>query len=480
MNNPKREKFVKSLQDSDSNENKTALGSYIPSIQIRQQTFNRENEKYQTYSSKEVQNYFHNIVAAIMLEYNKYFSKYGYEIQIFYRFKSPKSLAEKIAKYTIQPNKYKMDFNVKGTLPVQLISKINDAAALKVVLVKSPPSPPFRNNEKIAKLLSEKNRNEQFLDNMREFETQLIKTDDLGFETDEYEYKVTKKDYYSNCIKVLDTIISLIPKEATELIQYYNDKKETFMSSIEIIEDMQQIDGLDNDLLVDESDYPVNENSNEVDFPTLLNDLSERINDNLDFEILNMQMKNILSRSPIVNDLGLKLSSSKLKIRNNGYISFFNVLDTPIGPVELQNQTHRAYIDGNIGHSAHTKMRSSKKIKPAKIPNPSDSEAVKKFKEEVHYVSPKYFSAKMDSEEKDRVLISGSSDYNNYRKVISEVPKGSVQSKMLDKYFQKLYKNQSEIFDDGYKEESYSFTITDIKKFIKKLVADLNNNPIER
>lgn len=480
MNNQtKREEFVKSIQHSASNKNKTALGPYIPSIQIRQQTFNRENEKYQTYSSKEVQNYFHNIVAAIMLEYNKYFSKYGYEIQIFYRFKSPKSLSEKIAEYTIRPNKYKMNFNIQGTSPEQLISKLNDAAALKVVLVKSPSSPPFRNNEKISRLLSEKNQNEQFLDNMREFETQLIKTDDLGFETDEYEYKVAKKDYYSNCIKVLDTIISLIPKEAAELVQYYNDKKETFMSNIEIIENMQ-IDGLDNDLLVDESDYPVNENSNEVDFTTLLNDLSERINDNLDFEILNMQMENILSRSPIVKDLGLKLSSSKLKIRDNGYISFFNVLDTPIGPVELQNQTHRAYIDGNIGHSAHTKMRSSKKIKPAKIPNPSDSEAVKKFKEEVHYVSPKYFSAKMDSEEKNRVLISGSSDYNNYRKVISEVPKGSVQSKMLDKYFQKLYKNQSKIFNDGYKEESYSFTVPDIKRFIKKLVADLNNNSIER
>ena len=275
---------------------------------------------------------------------------------------------------------------------------------------------------------------------MEEFASQLEEVDDFDM-TSSPVYKVTKEEYYKKCIELIDRIISMIPKQSTELIDFYKEKKKNFVESLDAVLDIQTL-GIDEELLVDETDYPMPENSEDLDFFGLLKDFSGRIYDDIDFELLNRQVSAILKKSEILKQLGIKCSSEKLKITSNGYRSYFNILQTPIGYLEIQDQTLFGYEDGNHGYSAHaSKMGENKKIKGVKIPNAQDSEGIKKFRDAIKNISPRYYTAKMDDNEKGRVIINGSSDYENYKKVISEVPKGSKQFKLIQKYLSKVYRD---------------------------------------
>ena len=57
------------------------------------------------------------------------------------------------------------------------------------------------------------------------------------------------------------------------------------------------------------------------------------------------------------------------------------------------------------------------------------------------YLSPKYYSAKIDSIDELVVLINGSSLFRSYKKVLGQVKKGSPQEKALSDYFKTLKKN---------------------------------------
>ena len=71
----------------------------------------------------------------------------------------------------------------------------------------------------------------------------------------------------------------------------------------------------------------------------------------------------------------------------------------------------------------------------------------------------------MDEVEADKVLIQGYTDYKNYRKVLGQIQKGSLQEKTLLSYFSKLYSLRDEIFDSsGSLQEFIPF---DIGKYIK-------------
>ena len=170
------------------------------------------------------------------------------------------------------------------------------------------------------------------------------------------------------------------------------------------------------------------------------------------------------NNSELLNKFGVSFLNYKEKRAPSGYTSNFIYLKTPLGQIECQLQSKNQFKDGNIGESAHTKM-AGKTIKGFKIPDPNNSEDVKKFKSSVAYIAPKFYVAKMDEVEDAKVIIQGYTDYKNYRKVLGQIQKGSLQEKTLLSYFDKLYSLRDKIFDfNGSTQEFIEF---DINKYIR-------------
>ena len=410
-------------------------------------------QKFDEYNSKfrnpQAQEYFHFLVAAIMLEYNKYFE--GYSIECNYRFKSPKSLADKIVDYISRPEKH---INLPDS-PLFDISSINDVFAMNLVLVDRPSSFHSKNSE-INELIQEKVENQNFISKMQEFKSKLV--DDEFSIKPEYIYTVTKKDYYGKCLEILDRLITLLPPEAENLINKYNQQKRSIEDSLEFIKET-----MPEDTLVDETDYPSN-GDNEIDFIKLLETFSSRVYDKIDLAVLTKQAQSIFKNSELLQKFGVSFQNFKKKRAASGYTANFIYLKTPLGDIECQLQSKNQFRDGNIGESAHTKMK-GKTIKGFKIPDPNNPEDIKRFKSSVLYIAPKFYIAKMDELEANKVLIQGYTDYKNYRKVLGQIQKGSLQEKTLLSYFDKLYSLRDKIFDsNGSLQEIIYF---DINRYIK-------------
>lgn len=413
------------------------------------QLFYEKLEEYnRRFNSPEAQEYFHNLVAAIMIEYNKHFD--GYNIECIYRFKSPKSLANKIVDYISRPEKH-------ISLPDNIfdISPISDFFAMDIVLTDRPSSFHSKDPE-INGLIQEKLDNQAFIAEMQEFKERLI--DDEFSINPEYIYDVTKKDYYEKCLQIIDRLITMLPSEATSLVEKYTEQRDEIIETLEFIDET-----LPEDTLVDIEDYP-SEGQNEVDFFELFDTLSSRIYDKVDLAVLTKQAKSIFSNSEKLKNFGISVKDFKEKRAPSGYVSNFIYLQTPLGEIECQLQSKNQYRDGNIGESAHTKMK-DKTIKGIKIPDHKNPDEVRRFKSSVAYIAPKFFVAKMDDVERGKVLIQEYTDYKNYRKVLGQVQKGSVQEKAILSYFEKLYSLRNHIFDSsGSLQELISY---DINKYLK-------------
>lgn len=425
-----------------------------------QELFEKKFREYTSkFNSPEVQEYFHSLVAAIMLEYNKYFG--GYKIESHYRFKSPKSLADKIVDYICRPEKH-----VTSTNSADFdITPITDIFAMNLVLTDRPSS--FHSkNTRINELIKQKVKNQEFISKMQEFKSKLV--DDEFSIKPNYIYLVTKKEYYSKCLEIIDRLITLFPPEAENLISKYQEQRKLISDSLEFIEET-----MPDDTLVDESDYPSN-HEKDTDFINLLDSFSSRIYDEVDLAVLTKQAQSIFNNSELLNKFGVSFLSFKEKRAPSGYTSNFVYLKTPLGQIECQLQSKNQFRDGNIGESAHTKM-AGKTIKGFKIPDPNNPKDVKKFKSSVAYIAPKFYVAKMDEVEDAKVIIQGYTDYKNYRKVLGQIQKGSLQEKTLLSYFDKLYSLRDKIFDfNGSTQEFIEF---DINKYIRSNSLSEIKNP---
>ena len=417
-----------------------------------QELFDKKFREYTSrFNSPQVQEYFHSLVAAIMLEYNKYFE--GYRIECHYRFKSPKSLADKIVDYISRSEKHISSPNSTGFD----ITPITDVFAMDLVLADRPSSYHSKDT-KINELIERKVKNQEFISKMQEFKSNLI--DDEFSINPEYIYSVTKKEYYSKCLEIIDRLISMFPPEAEDLINDYQKCRKLITDSLEFIEET-----MPDDTLVDESDYPSN-SENDIDFIRLLELFSSRLYDEVDLAVLTKQAQSIFNNSELLNKFGVSLLSYKEKRAPSGYTSNFVYLKTPLGEIECQLQSKNQFRDGNIGESAHTKMKGKTiNIKGFKIPDSNNPEDVKRFKSSVLYIAPKFYVAKMDEVEADKVIIQGYTDYKNFRKVLGQIQKGSQQEKTLLSYFDRLYSLRDKIFDsNGSTQEFIDF---DISKYIR-------------
>ncbi len=381
-----------------------------------------------------------------------YFGGHGYSVECTYRLKSKRSLIHKIIKYINNDEKHipsssdEYDFD---------ISPIVDVFAMNFILTGRSESFYYKDPE-IERLIAEEKENQYFASEMKNFATRLINTDNPS--KPNFLYEVTKKEYYERCIQILDRLISVLPPEATSVIEKYTEQKESFRKVLNFIEETMP----DEDILVDETDYPT-EGFN-VGFIRLLDSFYSRIHDKLDLAVLTIQVNSLFSNSDLLEKFGVQLIDFEEKRTESGYVANFIHLSTPYGNIEFQLQSKSQYIDGNTGHSAHTRME-GKEIKGIKIPNPDDSEEVKKYKMSVSYVSPKFGIAMIDRLKIDNVILQELGDFMNYVRVLRQVREGEDLN-AVDAYAAKLKSISNRIFSSS--GSSMEISRNDILKYLRE------------
>ena len=147
----------------------------------------KEYEKYRRlYNDKDLQEYFHYLVATILMTHHKNFGEFTVESP--YRFKSPKSIKVKLREYF---DSITRNTNQTSSQPFSM-KQIKDAFAMKLILYSRPPVS-YSNDPKLKELIEEKSRNLELLSEMQEFKTKLV--EDEYTRPIKYKYEVNKLEY---------------------------------------------------------------------------------------------------------------------------------------------------------------------------------------------------------------------------------------------------------------------------------------------
>ncbi len=249
--------------------------------------------------SPEAKQYFQMMISAIMIEHHKYFQNYGIEIN--YRFKTPKSITDKILDYMSRNDASDLKSNDEKTQYSISIKDIQDVMAMKIVL-QTRPSTYHSNDSELSNLIDEKIKNQDFLGKMQEFQTNLLE-DEFSI-SPKYLYKVSKLEYYTKCKEIIRQIFPTISPNATNLIDHYKKLDSSIDETLAIIHDSS-----DEDTIIDEDDFPYGD----INFMKLLEEFSSRIYDKLDLEVLTRQMNSIFNNSELLNNLHITFNGIKEK-----------------------------------------------------------------------------------------------------------------------------------------------------------------------
>lgn len=411
----------------------------------------KQYQKYMDfYRDESTQEYFLNVVAAILLAYRERYPNCSAKIPC--REKSPTSIRAKLDDY-IDEAKSSYNDNDEHSFHIK---PIKDAFAMKFISLSLPPIA-YSPDSEIQALIDEKNENTKFLGEMQKFNAQVfpeVFSKKLPKDNNNT-YSCTKLEYFNNCKRVLEQILTLTHANATNLNDSYKNSIDDINNCISIIEAMGEQDSLLTDKDIHDSGF---------DFKKILKDFNSRINDRLDLTISTKQFNALFESNDIFDKLGISLNhETKEKRTKSGYVSNFIYLNTLLGTIECQIQSNHEYEEGNHGYSAHHKLR-GKAIIPKPIPNPDNKEQVKEYIRIIRDTAPQSYVARMDCNENERITIQKFSDYNNYKNLVSQVTKGDPSEKYLLSYFGKLYAIQSKIFKS--QESTLGFIPSDIEDYI--------------
>lgn len=411
----------------------------------------KQYQKYMDfYRDESTQEYFLNVVAAILLAYRERYPDCSAKIPC--REKSPTSIRAKLDDY-IDEAKSSYNDNDEHSFHIK---PIKDAFAMKFISLSLPPIA-YSPDSEIQALIDEKNENTKFLGEMQKFNAQVfpeVFSKKLPKDNNNT-YSCTKLEYFNNCKRVLEQILTLTHANATNLNDSYKNSIDDINNCISIIEAMGEQDSLLTDKDIHDSGF---------DFKKILKDFNSRINDRLDLTISTKQFNALFESNDIFDKLGISLThETKEKRTKSGYVSNFIYLNTLLGTIECQIQSNHEYEEGNHGYSAHHKLR-GKAIIPKPIPNPDNKEQVKEYIRIIRDTAPQSYVARMDCNENERITIQKFSDYNNYKNLVSQVTKGDPSEKYLLSYFGKLYAIQSKIFKS--QESTLGFIPSDIEDYI--------------
>lgn len=399
------------------------------------------------FECEEVQEYFHNMVAALMIEFEKIYE--DSDIKTLYRIKSPKSLIDKILEYMVRTDKAVIRYDNEYGFESRLKEEIHDMLAITVVLGYRPPTFSSKDSE-IKRLVEEKNENNKFTGEMQKFMLKLVQEEFSGTEDIKYNYNCTKKEYYNYCITVAERTKKLFNPNATRLLEQYD-------ALISLIKEKQS--------KIEENECIDEKTVKEINFVNLFKAYRSEIYDNIDLNILTKQLKAVINQSKLLKRFGVTLDEDSYKETrtNRGYCANFLYLNTPVGKIELQLQTRNQNRQGSYGYAAHFEM-DDKAIEPFPQPDENDEEQIQKFKKSVEMISPKKFVAQFDDAEPGRIITHIYGEYQNYKSLMSQVKSGSKTDLAMKEYFGKLYSKKDKIFS---KEDSIeSFIEYDIEEYL--------------
>ena len=279
------------------------------------------------------------------------------------------------------------------------------------------------------------------------------------------------------CQEILERLKSLVHPNATELIKHYDEQLDIIKLRLGFIESAPEEKVTIDDL-----------EDKDVNFFSLLSEFEGRFYNKAELAVLTEQFTSLFEDNPLLENLGAHLSDIPVEKKRNprGFESNFVYIDTPIGRIECQLQTEDQYRFGNYGFAAHTKMTGKKlytvKIPPAlklrinekiqevkeRIHNAGgihNIEGIDEFLDSVHDISPDTYLSRMDDNERGRVMTIEFGDYQNYKKVVSQVADNDPSERFLYNYFAKLYPVREILFDK--EEHSLGFIRTDVEEYIE-------------
>lgn len=416
-------------------------------------SFNRIYQKtMKKYKSPETVEYFHNLVSAIMIDFEKVYE--DSDVKTLYRTKAPKSLIDKILEYMVRPDKADFNYNDTEGFSSKLKEEIHDMLAITMVLGYRPPT--FASKDpKIQDLIQKKNESNFFIGEMQNFRLKLVEEEFPGTDKIKYKYDCTKGEYYDNCIAVAKKIKEQVNPKATKRIEKYNK----IISAIENKKESLGEIGLKEKI--------TESTIKEIDFTRLYKSYKNEIYDNIDLNIFTKQIKSVLSKSAVLKRLGVSIDEKSYKETRTarGFASNFIYLVTPLGKVELQVQTRNQNRQASYGYAAHYDMNDEKSIKPFELPDENDRNAIEKFKTSVEMVSPQKYVAEFDDAEPGRIIIHEYGEYQNYKSLMSQVKRGTKTDLKMKQYFEKLYEIKDKIFTKN--DKIKSFIEYDIKQYLR-------------
>lgn len=440
------------------------------------------------FHSKETQEYFHNLVAAFMIQYNK--ENPNDEIKVYYRIKSCKSIFDKLVDYFSRDEwDGQIPRCVYGEDPEnprkpKLFQEISDIFGMTIVYGKGEDLY-YSENKPIQILIDEKIRNTALIQPMQRFKITNTKNEFTSSQNQQYLYKDTRKRYYLYCILLIEKIKSLIDPKATKLLEKYNQilrkieqvvPKSFFEAVKEVISDSSvfqtldplkdiesKVESLCSELgMSDEEEKKLEESFSDEDvrvvsFCKLYNDFINRIPDKLDLAILNKRFVSLFENDETLGilrmyEIKFLRYSLKEKREENGYVSNFYRIRTPFGDVEVQLQPKHEYEEACRGYSAHSEMK-GKNISLEPIPELDDEKGLKEFRDWAKFISAKKSVATFTPEVQGRVSTAIPGKYENLMLLLTQVEDGNPISDVITRYCAEMYEIRERLFPEEHEED---------------------------
>lgn len=432
------------------------------------------------FRAKETIEYFSNLISAMILEYNK--ENPNCKVKIAFRMKSLKSIFDKIVDYFSRDEdenpRCEYGRNPQKPHKPSLLKEITDVLAMTVIL-ESREKIYCSTDPEIQDLADQEKRSYEMHKIMQQFKMETIESEFTDSTRRGYQYNCSRQKYYIRAILLLRKTMSLVPCEATELLDEYNDVFKRIRKAVpkkfynKVISEIDEADVLsfeseDNiklflemldkkisysKLSPEEKEFLKSEFTEDdvqtVDFLKVYQEFVAKITDRLDLALLTKQIEALIGSSELLQAFGVKIKEGSLvkKRTKNGFVANFIILETPFGPVEIQLASEHEYEEGNRGYAAHNKME-KKKFKLLSIPKKGDKDNIRFFRKWARFISPAKFLATSSGMVADRVSIEAAGDRENLELTISQEQRDSKDYQKIADYCEELNEREEDLFPE--------------------------------
>lgn len=324
-------------------------------------------DKFLFYYDKETREYFINLCTNILLQYSE---SHPEEVaKIHFRFKSPKGLAIKCGKNIMLNSHFERNPQTgKDTLQYK---EINDAFGAKIVSQKGY-DPVASYDKEIQELIESRDARKQKLAKYQLFKEKIEKflseKDETSEDKDEL---ITYREYYDNCIGILEQEKAIINKEETDLLQSIQDE----ITHIQGLEDsLDTTSSLDDPIInLDLFEDP------QVNFKNFFTEYTAKIPSELTVAGLKKGLNKIFNNTGKTNNdilnsnilKAFRISVYKVEEKHSpsGHEGIHYDIQTPFGKFELQAQNEEQYISDQKGITNAHALMDGKEVPIYKVPN---------------------------------------------------------------------------------------------------------------